>query len=84
MASQPAVMCMPVCTLVCNVGRSLFLCLHPSPTLAAEILSLRKQLALYQERPVTPRRASNTTRLALVELGRWFDRRPVLAMAQHP
>jgi putative transposase len=69
-------------TLVCDVGRFLFLCLHPSATLAAEILFLRKQLALYQERYVTPRRASNTTRLALVWLGRWFDWRPVLAVVQ--
>jgi putative transposase len=69
-------------TLVCDVGRFLFLCLHPSPTLAAAILFLRKQLALYQERHVTPRRASNTTRLALVWLGRWFDWRPVLAVVQ--
>ena len=69
-------------TLVCDVGRFLCLCLHPSPTLAAEILFLRKQLALYQERHVTPRRASNTTRLALVWLGRWFDWRPVLAVVQ--
>jgi putative transposase len=69
-------------TLVCDVGRFLFLCLHPSPRLAAEILFLRKQLALYQERHVTPRRASNTTRLALVWLGHWFDWRPVLAVVQ--
>jgi transposase InsO family protein len=69
-------------TLVCDVGRFLCLCLHPSPTLAAEILFLRKQLVLYQERHVTPRRASNTTRLALVWLGRWFDWLPVLAVVQ--
>jgi putative transposase len=69
-------------TLVCDVGRFLFLCLHPNLTLAAEILFLRKQLALYQERHVTPRRASNTTRLALVWLGRWFDWRLVLAVVQ--
>jgi len=71
----------PFFALVCDVGRFLFLCLHPSPTLAAEILFLRKQLALYQERHVTPWRAS-TTRLALVWLGHWFDWRPVLAVVQ--
>jgi len=53
-------------TLVGDVGRFLFLRLHPSPTLAAEILFLRKQLALYQERHVTPRHATDATRLALV------------------
>jgi transposase InsO family protein len=60
----------------------LLLCLRPSPTLAAEILFLRKQLALYQERHMTPRRATNATRLALVWLGRWFDWRQVLAVVQ--
>lgn len=32
-----------------------FLCLRPSPALAAENLFLRKQLTLYQERNVKPR-----------------------------
>ena len=69
-------------TLVWDVGRFLFLCLRPSPTLAAEILFLRKQLALYQERHVPPRRATNATRLALAWLGRWFDWSQVLAVVQ--
>jgi hypothetical protein len=34
----------------------------PKPPLAAENLLLGKQLALYQERDVTPRYASNATR----------------------
>ncbi len=37
-------------------GIYLGLCLRPSPILAAENLFLRKQLALYQERQVKPRR----------------------------
>jgi hypothetical protein len=37
----------------------LLLCLRPSAALAAENLFLRKQLALYQERHVQPRRATN-------------------------
>jgi putative transposase len=36
--------------------------------LAAENLFLRKQLALYMERQVKPRRADDTTRIALVAL----------------
>jgi hypothetical protein len=36
--------------------------------LAAESLLLRKQLALYVERQVKPRRAANATRIALVAL----------------
>jgi transposase InsO family protein len=67
---------------VCDVGRFLLLCLRPSPALAAEILFLRKQLVLYQERHVKPRRATNVTRLALVWLSRWFDWRRALAMVQ--
>jgi putative transposase len=69
-------------SLVCDVGRFLFLCLHPSPTLAAEILFLRKQLALYQERHVKPRRATDATRITLVWFARWFDWRPALAVVQ--
>ena len=69
-------------TLVCDAGRFLLLCLHPRPTLAAENRFLRKQLALYQERHVKPRRATNATRLALVWLGRWCDWRQALAVVQ--
>ncbi len=72
----------PLLTLMCDMGRFLFLCLRPSPALAAENLFLRKQLALYQERHTTPRRATNATRLALVWLGRWCDWRQVLAIVQ--
>ena len=53
--------------------RFLGLCLRPSVALAAENLFLRKQLALYQERHIKPRRATDATRLALIWLGRWFD-----------
>jgi putative transposase len=66
-------------TLIVDALRYLGLCLHPSPALAAENLFLRKQLALYQERNVKPRRATNATRIALVWLGRW---RPALAVVQ--
>jgi putative transposase len=66
--------------LLCDAGRFLLLCLRPSPALAAENLFLRKQLALYQERHTTPRRATNATRLALIWLGRWCDWRQVLAI----
>jgi len=40
-------------TLLGDAGRFLFLCLRPSPALAAEILFLRKQLALYFVIPPT-------------------------------
>jgi len=69
-------------TLIVDALRYLGLCLCPSPALAAENLFLRKQLALYQERHVKPRRATNAIRIALVWLSQWFDWRPALAMVQ--
>jgi transposase InsO family protein len=69
--------------LLVDVSHFLFLCLHPHPTLAAENLFLRKQLALYQERNINPRRATNATRIALVWLSRWFDWRSALRIV-HP
>jgi transposase InsO family protein len=68
--------------LLIDGARYLWLCLRPSPALAAENLFLRKQLALYQERHVKPRRATNATRLALVWLSRWFNWRQALAVVQ--
>jgi len=69
-------------TLVVDAARFLWLCLRSPTTLAAENLFLRKQLALYQERHVTPRRTTNATCLALVWLGRWFDWRQALTIVQ--
>jgi putative transposase len=69
-------------TLMCDAGRFLFLCLRPSPTLAAENLFLRKQLALYQERRTKPRRATNAIRIALVWRSRLFEWRPALVIVQ--
>src|SRR6266487_6545304 len=71
-----------VLTLLYDRMCFLRLCLRPSPTLAAENLFLRKQLALYQERHVKPRRTTSATRLALVWLSRWFDWRQALAVVQ--
>jgi len=67
-------------TLMGDAVRFLRLCLRLRPTLAAENLFLRKQLALYQERHVKPRRATNATRLVLVWLGHWFDWRTALVI----
>jgi hypothetical protein len=69
-------------TLLADGVRFLGLCLRPSPALAAENLLLRKQLALYQERHVKPRRAITAVRLAFVWLSRWFDWRHALAIVQ--
>jgi putative transposase len=53
-------------TLLYDSLRFLRLCLRPSLTLAAENLFLRKQLAMYQERHVKPKRTTSATRLVLV------------------
>src|SRR5919108_480634 len=65
-------------TLGVDVVRFLRLCLRPPTTLAAENLFLRKQLALYQERHVKPRCATDATRFALVWLSRWFNWRQAI------
>jgi hypothetical protein len=61
---------------VCYLG----LCLRPSPALAAENFFLRKQLALYQERQVKPRQATNAIRLVMIWLSRWFNWRSALSI----
>ena len=74
-----------VCTLLAflvDVGRYLSLCLRSPAALAAENLFLRKQLALYQERHVKPKRVTPATRLALIWLARWFDWRQALVAMQ--
>ena len=73
------------CTLLAflvDVGRYLGLCLRSPAALAAENLFLRKQLALYQERHVKPKRVTPATRLALIWLARWFDWRQALVAMQ--
>jgi putative transposase len=50
--------------------------------LAAENLFLRKQLALYQERRVKPRRADDATRIILAGLSRFFDCRQLLIIVK--
>ena len=51
-------------------------------TLAAENLFSRRQLALYREREITPRRATDATRLVLVSLARVFAWRNALLIVQ--
>jgi transposase InsO family protein len=69
-------------TLLGDAARFVRLSLRSPGALAAENLFLRKQLALYQERHVKPRRATDAVRLALVWLARWFDWREALAVVQ--
>src|SRR5215469_2920825 len=59
-------------SVACDLVRLLVLTSRSRRTLAAENLFLRKQLALFQERNVKPRRAHDPTRLIMVILGRMF------------
>jgi hypothetical protein len=74
------VMMYTLLAVLCDAARFLMLSLRPSPALAAENLFLRKQLALYQERQVEPRRTNDTTRISLVWLSRLFDWRKALVI----
>jgi hypothetical protein len=67
-----------------DAWRFLLLCLRPRPALAAENRFLRQQLALYQERQITPRRPTQATRMVLAWLARWFDWRHALVLVQPP
>jgi hypothetical protein len=58
----------------------LFLSSHAAIT--AENLFLRKQLALFQERKVRPRRSTATTRAVMVLLSRFFDWREALVIVK--
>ncbi len=54
----------------------------PRTSLEAEVLFLRRQLALYVERGVRPRRIDALTRVRLSFLSRWFDGRSALVIVQ--
>lgn len=74
-----------ICTLLMlpgDSGRYLMYRWRAPAALAAENLFLRKQLALYQERQIKPRRATPATRRALLWLARWFDWPQALVIMQ--
>src|ERR1035441_9773906 len=52
------------------------------PSVQAENLFLRRQLALYIERGMKPRRMGAATRIALAWLSRWFDWRDALVVVR--
>ncbi len=49
---------------------------------AAEILVLRRQIALYKERGIKPRRIDPVTRISLALLSRFFNRREALVVVR--
>ena len=56
--------------------------LRPSVAVAAENLFLRKQLGLFVERRIKPRRATDSIRFTLGQLSRWFDWPEALIVVQ--
>jgi putative transposase len=58
------------------------LSIRPRRSLEAENLFLRRQLALYKERGIKPRRADTATRMSLVLLSKLFDWRDVLIIVR--
>lgn len=60
----------------------IWLLLRPNSIVATENLFLRRQLALYQERNMKPRRTDPATRLTLALLSQRFDWRPALVIVQ--
>ena len=58
------------------------LCLRPTTAVVAENLFLRKQLSLFVERNVKPRRATDSVRFTLARLSRWFDWRDALTVVK--
>ena len=64
--------------VVFDLVRLAFLAAHSRSALAAENLFLRKQLALFQERKVKPRRADDSTRWMMATLSGMFQWRDAL------
>jgi len=78
--------CLQLGRVVAGLGidleRFLGASLRSRTALAAENLFLQKQLALYRERQVKPRRAADPLRLTLVLLARYFAWRETLTIVQ--
>jgi hypothetical protein len=70
------------CSAFFGLGQLVLLAVRPRAALAAENLFLRKQLALFQERQVKPRRANDATRWLLAAMSRLFDWRTALVVVK--
>jgi hypothetical protein len=71
--------CLSTATIVLlDFGRLLTIAVRSRRGLAAENLFLRKQLALFQERKVKPRRANDSTRWMMATLSQMFAWRDAL------
>src|SRR5262245_33777608 len=61
-----------------DLGRLVAFGIRSRRALAAENLFLRKQLALFQERKIKPRRADDASRWVMAILSQWFAWRDAL------
>jgi putative transposase len=68
--------------LIADFVAYLGLLIRPRKAIAAENLFLRRQLAMYQERKVDPRRIDPATRITLALLSRLFNWRDALVVVQ--
>jgi hypothetical protein len=68
--------------LLYDLATSIWHMLRPHGALVAENLFLRKQLAMYQERKLRPRRPDTPFRVALLLLSRLFDWKDALVVVQ--
>jgi len=68
--------------LLYDLATFVLLMLRPHSALVAENLFLRKQLAMYQERKLKPRRPDTPLRVALVLLSRLFHWKDALVVVQ--
>src|SRR5215203_2150004 len=80
--ASSSTVCRTTVRLLSDALRLISLGLRSRSHLAAENLFLRKQLALYQERRVKPRRADDALRITLVTLARLIDWRSVLTIVK--
>jgi putative transposase len=65
-----------------DLGRLVVLAAHSHAALASENLFLRKQLALFQQRRVKPRRADDSGRWVMAALSRLFEWRGSLVIVK--
>ena len=71
-----------IASVICDGLRWLWLILRSTSAVEAENLFLRRQLALYVERGVKPRRIDSVTRIALTILSGFFDWRDALVVVR--
>src|SRR6188508_2082777 len=72
----------PLSLVAVDLIRLVALAARPRAALVAENLFLRKQLALFQERQLRPRRADAATRWMMAALSQWFAWRNALVNVQ--